>query len=72
MKWNCIPLAAMFDTGPADPNQFYMDRINDNGEYACDLCAKTFTQMTELKLHRKWHFRGDSKQVSFWTCAVRL
>lgn len=66
------PLAAMFDTGPADPNQFYMDRINDNGEYACDLCSKTFTQMTALKVHRKWHFRGDSKQVSFWTCAVRL
>lgn len=66
------PLAAMFDTGPADPNQFYMDRINDNGEYACDLCAKTFSQMTALKVHRKWHFRGDSKQVSFWTCAVRL
>lgn len=66
------PLAAMFDTGPADPNQFYMDRMNDNGEYACDLCSKTFTQMTALKVHRKWHFRGDSKQVSFWTCAVRL
>lgn len=66
------PLAAMFDTGPADPNQFYMDRINDNGEYACDLCSKTFTQMTALKVHRKWHFRGDNKQVSFWTCAVRL
>ncbi|XP_020715406.1 zinc finger protein hangover [Ceratitis capitata] len=56
------PLAAMFDTGPADPNQFYLDRVNDNGEYACDLCNKTFTQMTALKVHRKWHFRGDSKQ----------
>ncbi|XP_037938241.1 zinc finger protein hangover isoform X2 [Teleopsis dalmanni] len=56
------PLAAMFDTGPADPNQFYLDRVNDNGEYACDLCQKTFTQMTALKVHRKWHFRGDSKQ----------
>lgn len=66
------PLAAMFDTGPADPNQFFVDRMNDNGEYACDLCAKTFTQITALKLHRKWHFRGDNKQVSFWTCAVRL
>lgn len=66
------PLAAMFDTGPADPNQFYMDRVNDNGEYACDLCSKTFTQMTAFKVHRKWHFRGDNKQVSFWTCAVRL
>lgn len=59
------PLAAMFDTGPADPNQFYLDRVNDNGEYACDLCPKTFTQMPSLKVHRKWHFRGDSKQVSF-------
>lgn len=66
------PLAAMFDTGPADPNQFYLDRVNDNGEYACDLCNKTFTQMTALKVHRKWHFRGDSKQVSFWASAVRL
>ncbi|XP_061388292.1 zinc finger protein hangover [Musca vetustissima] len=56
------PLAAMFDTGPADPNQFYMDRVNDNGEYACDLCSKTFTQMTAFKVHRKWHFRGDNKQ----------
>lgn len=65
------PLAAMFDTGPADPNQFYLDRVNDNGEYACDICPKTFTQMTALKVHRKWHFRGDNKQVSFWTSAVR-
>uniref|UniRef100_A0A1A9Z658 Zinc finger protein hangover n=1 Tax=Glossina pallidipes TaxID=7398 RepID=A0A1A9Z658_GLOPL len=56
------PLASMFDTGPADPNQFYMDRMNENGEYACDLCSKIFTQMTALKVHRKWHFRGDSKQ----------
>lgn len=66
------PLASMFDTGPADPNQFYMDRMNENGEYACDLCSKIFTQMTALKVHRKWHFRGDSKQVSLWTCAARL
>ncbi|XP_053948668.1 zinc finger protein hangover [Anastrepha ludens] len=70
------PLAAMFDTGPADPNQFYLDRVNDNGEYACDLCNKTFTQMTALKVHRKWHFRGDSKQcqadVDHSTKAARL
>lgn len=65
------PLASMFDTGPADPNQFYMDRMNENGEYSCDLCTKSFTQMTALKVHRKWHFRGDSKQVSLWTCAAR-
>lgn len=65
------PLASMFDTGPADPNQFYMNCMNENGEYACDLCTKVFTQMTALKVHRKWHFRGDSKQVSLWTCAAR-
>lgn len=65
------PLASMFDTDPADPNQFYMDRLNENGEYACDLCTKSFTQMTAFKVHRKWHFRGDSKQVSLWTCAAR-
>ncbi|XP_055841956.1 zinc finger protein hangover [Episyrphus balteatus] len=57
------PLAAMFDTGPADPNQFYLDRVNDNGQYVCDICSKAFVQMTALKVHRKWHFRGDSKQT---------
>ncbi|XP_030382184.1 zinc finger protein hangover isoform X4 [Scaptodrosophila lebanonensis] len=56
------PLAAMFDDGPADPGQFYLERQNENGEYACDLCAKTFPQVIALKVHRKWHFRGDSKQ----------
>ncbi|XP_055910344.1 zinc finger protein hangover isoform X2 [Eupeodes corollae] len=58
------PLAAMFDTGPADPNQFYLDRVNDNGQYVCDICSKAFAQMTALKVHRKWHFRGDSKQTA--------
>lgn len=59
------PLAAMFDDGPADAGQFQVERQNENGEYACDLCAKTFPQVIALKVHRKWHFRGDSKQVSF-------
>ncbi|XP_017029979.1 zinc finger protein hangover isoform X3 [Drosophila kikkawai] len=56
------PLAAMFDDGPADAGQFQVERQNENGEYACDLCAKTFPQVIALKVHRKWHFRGDSKQ----------
>ncbi|XP_036675873.2 zinc finger protein hangover isoform X1 [Drosophila suzukii] len=56
------PLAAMFDDGPADAGQFQLERQNENGEYACDLCAKTFPQVIALKVHRKWHFRGDSKQ----------
>ncbi|XP_052850413.1 zinc finger protein hangover isoform X2 [Drosophila gunungcola] len=56
------PLAAMFDDGPADVGQFQVERQNENGEYACDLCAKTFPQVIALKVHRKWHFRGDSKQ----------
>lgn len=65
------PLAAMFDTGPADPNQFYLDRVNDNGQYVCDICSKAFSQMTALKVHRKWHFRGDSKQTPVESNAVK-
>ncbi|XP_017109386.2 zinc finger protein hangover isoform X5 [Drosophila bipectinata] len=58
------PLAAMFDDGPPDAGQFQveLEKQNENGEYACDLCAKTFPQVIALKVHRKWHFRGDSKQ----------
>ncbi|SPP77645.1 blast:Zinc finger protein hangover [Drosophila guanche] len=56
------PLAAMFDDGPADAAQLKIEGQNENGEYACDMCTKTFPQVIALKVHHKWHFRGDSKQ----------
>lgn len=57
------PLAAMFDTGPDDPNQYFMNRMSDNGAYTCDICPKTFPALTALKVHRNWHFRQDGKQI---------
>ncbi|XP_055371125.1 zinc finger protein hangover [Condylostylus longicornis] len=57
------PLAAMFDTEPEDPDQVLQKRINENGEFVCDICPKTFQQLTALKVHRNWHFRSDGKQT---------
>lgn len=36
-----------------------------DGEYACDMCPKTFPLMNALKVHRGWHFRSpDGRQVT--------
>lgn len=36
-----------------------------NGEYACDLCPKTFPILNALHVHRGWHFRSPSgRQVT--------
>lgn len=36
-----------------------------NGEYACDMCPKTFPALSALKVHRGWHFRSpDGRQVT--------
>lgn len=36
-----------------------------NGEYACDLCPKTFAILNALHVHRGWHFRSPSgRQVT--------
>lgn len=36
-----------------------------DGQYACDMCPKTFPLMTALKVHRGWHFRSpDGRQIT--------
>lgn len=69
------PLAAMLaDTsiGGADENNSssdynypsYKGQMVD-GQYACDMCPKTFPLMNALKVHRGWHFRSpDGRQIT--------
>lgn len=67
------PLAAMLsDTqlGGVDDNgsdynyPTYQGQMVD-GQYACDMCPKTFPVINALKVHRGWHFRSpDGRQVT--------
>lgn len=70
------PLAAMLaDTsiGGGDENNSsgadynypsYKGQMVD-GQYACDMCPKTFPLMNALKVHRGWHFRSpDGRQIT--------
>lgn len=43
-----------------------------DGQYACDMCPKTFPMINALKVHRGWHFRSpDGRQITdasnIWT-----
>lgn len=67
------PLAAMLadttmsmeENGSADYSYpSYKGQMVD-GQYACDMCPKTFPLMTALKVHRGWHFRSpDGRQIT--------
>lgn len=59
------------ETGTVPPEKFpieysypsYKGQMVD-GEYACDMCPKTFPLINALKVHRGWHFRSpDGRQV---------
>ncbi|GAB0094079.1 zinc finger protein hangover [Sergentomyia squamirostris] len=39
--------------------------LNNDGEFSCDICPKTFSLLSALKVHRGWHFRSpDGRQVT--------
>lgn len=69
------PLAAMLadsSIGGADENNSsgdynypsYKGQMVD-GQYACDMCPKTFPLINALKVHRGWHFRSpDGRQIT--------
>lgn len=59
------------ENGSGPPEKFpveysfpsYQGQMVD-GEYACDMCPKTFPLINALKVHRGWHFRSpDGRQV---------
>lgn len=47
------------NVGAIDYKLSYQDNMI-NGEYACDLCPKTFPILNALHVHRGWHFRSPS------------
>lgn len=62
-------MAEAFDLGVAEMSgmEYKMPYQNTivNGEYACDLCPKTFPILNALHVHRGWHFRSPSgRQVT--------
>ncbi|XP_059615643.1 zinc finger protein hangover-like [Phlebotomus argentipes] len=47
------------------PSNWGNSLLNNDGEFSCDICPKTFSLLSALKVHRGWHFRSpDGRQVT--------
>ncbi|XP_055681183.1 zinc finger protein hangover [Lutzomyia longipalpis] len=50
---------------PEQPSNWGNSLLNNDGEFSCDICPKTFSLLSALKVHRGWHFRSpDGRQVT--------